>query len=108
MTNPAHLRILDDWLHSYHAEQLFDENGTLVAELAALPPNGQRRMSANPHTNGGELTQELRLPDFRDYAVKVDKPGTTFDGAGRNGIEPPERGLRCDEPDLAGGNPADR
>ncbi len=81
MTNPAHLRILDEWLHSYHAEQLFDENGTLIAELAALPPTGQRRMSANPHTNGGELTQELRLPDFRDYAVKVDKPGTTFDEA---------------------------
>src|SRR6202022_1772035 len=69
------------WLHSYHPEQLFDENGTLVAELAALPPTGPRRMSANPHANGGVLTQELRLPDFRNYAIKVDKPGTTFDEA---------------------------
>src|SRR4030081_1980692 len=81
MTKPEHLRILGEWLHSYHPEELFDENGTLVAELAALPPTGQRRMSANPHTNGGELTQELRLPDFRGYAVTVDKPGTTFDEA---------------------------
>src|SRR6202162_4995609 len=80
-TKPEHLRILDEWLHSYHPEQLFDQNGTLVAELAALPPTGLRRMSANPHANGGALTQEVRLPDFRDYAVKVDKPGTTFDEA---------------------------
>src|SRR5437764_570343 len=81
MTKPEHLRILNEWLRSYRPEELFDENGTLVAELAALPPTGQRRMSANPHTNGGELTQELRLPDFRDYAVTVGKPGTTFDEA---------------------------
>src|SRR6202140_4263227 len=81
MTNPEHLRILEAWLRSYRAEELFDEGGSLKAELAALPPTGQRRMSANPHSNGGELTQELRLPDFRDYAVKVDKPGTTFDEA---------------------------
>src|SRR5438132_1601392 len=81
MTKPEHLRILDGWLRSYRPDELFDENGTLKPELAALPPTGQRRMSANPHTNGGELTQELRLPDFRDYAVKVDKPGTTFDEA---------------------------
>jgi xylulose-5-phosphate/fructose-6-phosphate phosphoketolase len=81
MTKPEHLRILDLWLHSYRPEELFDQDGALVADLAALPPTGQRRMSANPHTNGGELTQELRLPDFRDYAVKVDKPGTTFDEA---------------------------
>jgi xylulose-5-phosphate/fructose-6-phosphate phosphoketolase len=81
MQNPEHLRILNDWLHSYHAEELFEEDGSLIAELAALPPRGQRRMSANPHVNGGELLQELRLPDFRDYAVKVDRPGTTFDEA---------------------------
>src|SRR5438105_2711070 len=81
MTNPEHLRILEQWLRSYQAEELFDEDGALVAELAALSPKGQRRMSANPHANGGELLQPLRLPDFRDYAVKVDKPGTTFDEA---------------------------
>src|SRR5207302_9897196 len=81
MTNPEHLRILEQWLRSYHAEELFDDKGALVAELAALPPKGQRRMSANPHANGGELLQALRLPDFRDYAVKADKPGTTFDEA---------------------------
>jgi xylulose-5-phosphate/fructose-6-phosphate phosphoketolase len=81
MTNPEHLRILDEWLHSYRPEELFDEGGTLVPDLAALPPTSTRRMSANPHTNGGELTQELRLPNFRDYAVKVEKPGTTFDEA---------------------------
>src|SRR3982075_6735 len=81
MTKPEHLRILNEWLRSYRPEELFDENGALVAELAALPPTGQRRMSANPHTNGGELTQELRLPDFRDYAIKGDKPRTTLDEA---------------------------
>src|SRR6202162_3875055 len=68
-------------MRSYHSEELFDEGGSFKAELAALAPTGQRRMSANPHTNGGELTQGLRLPDCRDYAVKVDKPGTTFDEA---------------------------
>src|SRR5260370_4068002 len=62
MTKPGHLQILGDWLHSYHPEQLFDENGTLDAELAALPPTGHRRMRANPHTNGGEVTHERRLP----------------------------------------------
>src|SRR5438552_708468 len=81
MTKPEHLRILNEWLRSYRPEWLFDENGTLVPALAALPPTGQRRMSANPHTNGGELTRELRLPEFRDYGVAVDKPGTTFDEA---------------------------
>ena len=81
MTNPEHLRILDQWLHSYRAEDLFDADGALVPDLAALPPKGQRRMSANPHANGGELMQDLRLPDFRDYAVKVERPGTTFDEA---------------------------
>ena len=81
MTNPEHLRILEQWLRSYQAEELFDDDGALVAELAALAPKGQRRMSANPHANGGELLQPLRLPDFRDYAVKVDNPGTSFDEA---------------------------
>jgi xylulose-5-phosphate/fructose-6-phosphate phosphoketolase len=77
-TNPDHLAILETWLKSYHAEELFDENGALIPELAALPPKSYRRMSANPHANGGLLLQDLVLPDFRNYAVEVAKPGTTF------------------------------
>src|SRR5207247_2519790 len=80
-SKPEHLRVLDQWLRSYRPEELFDADGALVHELAGLAPKGQRRMSANPHANGGELLQELRLPDFRTYAVKVEKPGTTFDEA---------------------------
>jgi xylulose-5-phosphate/fructose-6-phosphate phosphoketolase len=76
--NPEHLRLLEEWLRSYRPEELFDDAGTLVPELAALPPRGEHRMSANPHANGGELLRELVLPDFRDYAVDVPKPGTTF------------------------------
>ncbi len=64
---------LEDWLRSYKPEELFDENGALVPELKALAPKGNRRMSANPHANGGLLRKPLRLPDFRDYAVKVDQ-----------------------------------
>jgi xylulose-5-phosphate/fructose-6-phosphate phosphoketolase len=73
-----HLRILEDWLRSYRPEELFDEGGRLVPELAELPPRGARRMSANPHANGGELLSDLTVPDFRDYAVEVSAPGTTF------------------------------
>jgi len=76
--NPDHLRILEDWLRSYRAEELFDETGQLRSELAELSPRGARRMSANPHANGGELMQELICPDFRAYAVEVPAPGTTF------------------------------
>jgi xylulose-5-phosphate/fructose-6-phosphate phosphoketolase len=76
--NPDHLRILEDWLRSYRAEELFDGDGRLLPELAELPPRGARRMSANPHANGGELMQELVFADFRDYAVEVPAPGTTF------------------------------
>jgi xylulose-5-phosphate/fructose-6-phosphate phosphoketolase len=76
--NPDHLRVLEDWLRSYRPDQLFDEGGRLVSELAELPPRGRRRMSANPHANGGELMQDLVCPDFREYAVDVPKPGTTF------------------------------
>src|SRR5438270_222717 len=83
MSKPEHLRILDRWLHSYQPATLFDQNGTLIPELTALAPTGQRRMSANPQTNGGELLQELRLPDFRTYAMKVEHPGTTSDEATR-------------------------
>ena len=73
--NPAHLRQLEEWLHSYRPEELFDERGRLVAELRELAPTGRRRMSANPHANGGELLRDLVLPDFREYAVDVPQPG---------------------------------
>ncbi|HWI66932.1 MAG TPA: phosphoketolase family protein, partial [Nitrospiraceae bacterium] len=75
--NPAHLKQLEAWLRSYHPEQLFDESGRLVPELRALSPTGTRRMSANPHANGGLLRKALRLPNFRDYATQVEKPGQT-------------------------------
>ena len=67
--------LLEAWMKSYHPEELFDENGALIAELKELAPVGDRRMSANPHANGGELLEELRVPDFRNYGVKVTKPG---------------------------------
>ncbi|NWG86578.1 MAG: phosphoketolase family protein [Hydrogenophilaceae bacterium] len=73
--NPAHLQQLEAWLKSYRPDELFDASGRLMPELKALAPKGSRRMSANPHANGGLLRRALRLPDFRDYAVKVDEPG---------------------------------
>ncbi len=73
-TNPGHLAQLEEWLRSYRAEELFDATGALRPELRALAPTGRRRMSANPHTNGGLLLRDLDLPDFRDYAVDVDAP----------------------------------
>ncbi len=75
-TNPAHLAQLDEWLRSYRPEELFDETGALREELRAAAPTGNRRMSANPHANGGLLLRDLDLPDFTDYAVAVDRPGT--------------------------------
>jgi xylulose-5-phosphate/fructose-6-phosphate phosphoketolase len=79
----GHRKILEQWLRSYRPEELFDEEGRLRPDLRALAPEGERRMSANPHANGGTLLQELALPDFRDYAVDVPKPGTTFSEATR-------------------------
>lgn len=76
-TKPAHVQILDAWMRHYHPEDLFDVNGKLLPELAALAPVGARRMGANPHANGGILLHDLRLPDFRDYAVAVPQPGRT-------------------------------
>ncbi len=73
--NPVHFRQLEEWLRSYRPEELFDRNGALRAELAELAPRGDRRMSANPHANGGVLLRDLDLPDFRDYAITVDRPG---------------------------------
>jgi xylulose-5-phosphate/fructose-6-phosphate phosphoketolase len=75
-THPEHLKLLEDWLKSYRPEELFDEPGRLKPELAALAPQGERRMGANPHANGGRLLRELRMPDFRDYAADVPAPGT--------------------------------
>ncbi len=75
-SNPEHLRIVEQWLKSYRPEELFDEHGTLIPELRDLPPKGKRRMSANPHANGGTLRKALDLPNFRDYAFPIDGPGT--------------------------------
>jgi xylulose-5-phosphate/fructose-6-phosphate phosphoketolase len=75
-TNPDHLRILEDWLRSYAPGELFDDGGRLDPHLGATAPKGERRMSANPHANGGLLLRDLTLPDFRHYALDVDKPGT--------------------------------
>ena len=74
-TNAGHRTMLEAWMRSYKPEELFDEQGSLRPDLAALAPTGQRRMGANPHANGGRLLRELVMPDFRDYAVKVPKPG---------------------------------
>src|SRR5437867_7849195 len=73
--NPAHLKQLEDWLRSYRPEELFDKNGRLLPDLKALAPKGARRMSANPHANGGQIRKSLRMPDFRAYAIKVAAPG---------------------------------
>src|SRR6266404_2696394 len=73
---PEHVKILEYWMRSYRPEELFDQSGKLVQELAELPPAGNRRMSANPHANGGLLMRDLVMPDFRKYAVEVSKPGT--------------------------------
>src|SRR5690349_21182215 len=74
---PDHLRQLEEWLRSYKPEELFTADGRLKAELRALAPTGARRMSANPHANGGLLLRDLALPDFRDFAVEVPVPGAT-------------------------------
>jgi xylulose-5-phosphate/fructose-6-phosphate phosphoketolase len=73
--HPEHVKLLESWMKSYHAEELFDANGALKVELAELAPKGARRMGANPHANGGILLRDLRMPDFRDHAVQVPSPG---------------------------------
>ena len=75
MDKPAHIKILERWMKSYKPRELFDQAGALMAELSALAPKEDRRMSANPHANGGLLLKDLRLPDFRGYAVRVPQPG---------------------------------
>jgi xylulose-5-phosphate/fructose-6-phosphate phosphoketolase len=77
LTNPEHLRIVEEWMRSYKPEELFDGNGTLIPELRELPPKGERRMTANLHANGGKLRKPLDLPNFVDFAIKVEHPGTT-------------------------------
>ncbi len=74
--NPEQLRILEQWMRDLKPEELFDQNGKLIPELKELAPKGSRRMSANPHANGGRVKRTLRLPDFCDYALKVDQPGS--------------------------------
>jgi xylulose-5-phosphate/fructose-6-phosphate phosphoketolase len=73
--HPEHLQLLEDWLRSYKPEELFDEQGRLMPELAELAPQGDRRMGANPHANGGLLLRDLNMPDYREYAVDVPTPG---------------------------------
>lgn len=82
-SKPQHLKLLEEWMKSYKPEELFDEKGALVPELAALAPRGKRRMGANPHANGGQLLKDLEMPDFRDYAVAVAKPGSVVGEATR-------------------------
>ncbi len=80
-TNAEHRAQLEEWMRSYRPEELFDPTGRLVPELAALAPRGTRRMSANPHTNGGLVLRDLAMPDFRDHAVAVERPGVASSSA---------------------------
>ena len=81
--HPEHVAHLEEWMRSYRPEELFDDEGRVVASVAALAPTGERRMGANPHANGGRLLRPLRLPDFRSYAVPVERPGATVAEATR-------------------------
>jgi xylulose-5-phosphate/fructose-6-phosphate phosphoketolase len=80
---PEHIALLEEWMRSYRPEELFDADGRLIAELAELAPDGAKRMGSTPHANGGLLLRDLRLPDFRDYAVPVERPGTATSEATR-------------------------
>jgi xylulose-5-phosphate/fructose-6-phosphate phosphoketolase len=80
---PEHLKILEQWMKSYNAKELFDKSGRLIPELSELAPKGERRMGANPHANGGLRLKKLKMPDFRNYALKVNKPGTIVGEATR-------------------------
>ncbi|MGE0474407.1 MAG: phosphoketolase [Nitrospirales bacterium] len=82
-TKKDHIRLLEKWMKSYKPEELFDETGQLIPELAELAPKGERRMGANPHANGGLLLKDLKMPDFQDYAVEVPKPGKVMAEATR-------------------------
>ena len=128
-SHPEHLRQLEEWLRSYRPAELFDARGRLKADLAALAPSGERRMGANPNANGGMLLRDLRMPDFRDYAVECIQTGccryrryaragkvltrrgeVEFDAAqlphlrpGRNGIERLGGRVRGRQSPMAGG-----
>ena len=130
--NPEHLAMLEAWMRSYRPEELFDADGRLVPELAALAPEGDRRMGSNPHANGGLLLRDLQMPDWRDYAVDVPAPGAVTAEAtrvmgqllrdvmamnpddlprgrpGRDGLEPALGPLRDHRPDVDGAGPRDR
>jgi xylulose-5-phosphate/fructose-6-phosphate phosphoketolase len=82
-SNPEHLKLLENWMKSYKPEELFDAKGGPMPELAKLAPDGERRMGANPHANGGRLLRDLEMPDFRDYAVAVSTPGAAVGEATR-------------------------
>ena len=82
-TNPEHLAILEEWMHSYRPEELFDKNGTLIGTLAQLAPSGNRRMGSNPHANGGLILRQLELPLYQNYAVEISSPGKTVAEATR-------------------------
>ena len=132
-TNAEHRGVLEAWMRSYRPEELFDEDGALLPEIAALAPKGDRRMSANPHANGGCCSATWRLPDFRDYAVDVPAPGAEHvRGHARAGhvparrhaptnmrqlprlrprrdrLQPPRRRVRGHRPRLGGRDPARR
>jgi xylulose-5-phosphate/fructose-6-phosphate phosphoketolase len=79
-TNASHLKVLENWMRRYKPEQLFEESGRLIPELKALAPKGNRRMSSNPIANGGLMRKPLDMPDFRDCAVELKKPGATLAG----------------------------
>jgi xylulose-5-phosphate/fructose-6-phosphate phosphoketolase len=128
-SHPEHLAHLERWLRSYRPEELFDEHGAPVRELAELAPRGERRMGANPHANGGLLLKDLELPDYRDYAVEVLQPAReSAEATGalgsylrdvmranmdrfrlfrprRDPIEPAERRLRGQRPDVGRRDP---
>jgi xylulose-5-phosphate/fructose-6-phosphate phosphoketolase len=115
-TNPEHLRQLEDWMRSYQPEELFDDSGRLRPDLAALAPQGLRRMGANPHANGGLLRRDLELPDFEDYAVTVVRPGATTGEATRvlgrflrdvMAANAPDRNFRVFGPDETASNRLD-
>jgi xylulose-5-phosphate/fructose-6-phosphate phosphoketolase len=112
-TKPDHLLQLEMWMKSYRPQELFDSSGRLVSELAELAPQGTRRMGANPHANGGMLLRDLRLPDFREYAVEVKAPGAVFAEATRvqgsymrdvMRLNQPSRNFRIFSPDETASN----
>ena len=106
--NPEHLRLLEEWMHSYRPQELFDNTGRLDAEIAALAPTGNRRMGANPHANGGLLKRELRLPDFRTYAVNVESPGASqAEATLRDVVRLNDRNFRLMGPDETASNRLD-